>query len=48
VVPEDKNAEVEERDEEEIAAKTKNIGLRGIVVADSTICKVDGKLGKLI
>jgi citrate synthase len=48
VVPEDKNVEVEERDEEEIAGKTKNIGLRGIVVADSTICKVDGKLGKLI
>jgi len=27
---------------------TKNIGLRGIVVADSQICKVDGQMGKLL
>ena len=27
---------------------TKNIGLRGIVVADSTICKVDGEAGRLV
>jgi citrate synthase len=48
MVPENKNTEAEERDQEEIAEKTKNIGLRGIVVADSTICNVDGKAGKLI
>ncbi len=48
MIQENKPTETEERDEEEIVAKTKNIGLRGIVVADSTICKVDGQLGKLI
>ena len=31
-----------------ICEPPKNIGLRGVVVADSSICKVDGEAGKLV
>ena len=34
-------------DLEDPCAPPKNVGLRGVVVADSTICKVDGQAGKL-
>lgn len=42
-------AQIESEDELACTpSATKNIGLRGIVVADSTICKVDGEQGTLI